>query len=98
MSLFCPKCGSLMYPKDGEMSCGCGYKSEEAGMIKDKKKTKKEVEIVEKEVEIYPITKMDCPKCGNKEAYYWTVQMRSSDEPETIFYKCTKCKNQWRQY
>jgi len=97
MNLFCPKCGSLLFPNEGKMICGCGYKGGE-GLIKDEKKKKKEIEVVEKEVEIYPIIKIDCGKCGNKEAFYWTVQTRSADEPETIFYKCTKCKNQWRQY
>ena len=48
---------------------------------------------------IHPIDKeVECPKCGNTEAYYWTIQTRSGDEAETKFHKCTKCKHTWRDY
>ena len=67
--------------------------------LKEKKKTKeREIEIVEKEVETYPVIEEQCPKCGNENAYFWTQQTRASDEPETKFYKCTKCKHTWRDY
>ncbi|CAI5537536.1 unnamed protein product [Closterium sp. Naga37s-1] len=33
-----------------------------------------------------------CPKCGNKEMEYYTMQLRSADEGQTVFYECTKCK------
>ncbi|RLG10996.1 MAG: transcription factor S, partial [Thaumarchaeota archaeon] len=39
-----------------------------------------------------------CPKCGNREAYYWAVQTRSADEPMTRFFRCTKCGYTWREY
>jgi len=29
---------------------------------------------------------------------WWTQQTRSSDEPETRFYRCMKCKKTWREY
>jgi len=48
---------------------------------------------------IHPIdNNVECPKCGNKEAYYWTVQTRAGDEAETKFLKCTRCKHTWRDY
>jgi len=54
----------------------------------------KRVEIVnEKNSELHPITDFDCVKCKNKKAYFWIRQMRAGDEPESKFYKCTKCKN-----
>ena len=37
-----------------------------------------------------------CSQCGSDEAYYKQVQTRSSDEPMTVFYRCTKCGHQWR--
>jgi DNA-directed RNA polymerase subunit M/transcription elongation factor TFIIS len=39
-----------------------------------------------------------CPKCGNNEARYIQIQIRSADEPATIFYTCTdkECKHNWR--
>lgn len=32
-----------------------------------------------------------CPKCGNEEMIYYTLQLRSADEGATVFYTCTKC-------
>ena len=45
-----------------------------------------------------PTIKMVCPKCGNREAYFWTAQTRSGDEAETRFFRCTKCNHTWREY
>ena len=42
--------------------------------------------------------KYDCKKCENTEAYFWTLQTRSADEPETRFFKCTKCSTVHREY
>lgn len=33
-----------------------------------------------------------CPKCGNDKMSYATLQLRSADEGQTVFYTCTKCK------
>ena len=41
---------------------------------------------------------IDCEKCHNKEGVSWTFQTRSADEPETKFYRCTKCNYTWRDY
>ena len=102
--MFCPKCGSILLPKkEGSkkvLVCSCGYKESkaESATLKDKPKTQKDVEVVDKEVETHPITKAECPKCGHNEAYYWEVQTRASDEPATKFLKCVKCKHVWRDY
>ena len=40
-------------------------------------------------------TDATCPECGNKRAYFMQIQIRSADEPSTIFYKCTECKKLW---
>jgi DNA-directed RNA polymerase subunit M len=107
MIQFCPKCKSILRPKKEDdkviMFCSCGYTSDTkgSGSLKDDKKVKKEeaeLAVVDKEIETLPITKAECPKCGNGEAYYWTVQTRSADEAETKFLKCTKCKKTWRDY
>jgi len=45
-----------------------------------------------------PVTKAICPKCGNTDAYYWTLQTRRGDEGATEFYRCTSCKHTWRYY
>ena len=36
-----------------------------------------------------------CPNCNHNEAYFMQIQIRSADEPMSIFYKCVKCKHQW---
>ena len=83
------------------MTCSCGYSSaNNMGSIKEEKKKEEtaEVGVDEKEIETLPITKEECPKCGNGEAYYWLIQTRSGDEAETKFMRCTKCKHTWRDY
>ncbi len=106
--LFCPKCGSLLRPKDKSgkkvLWCSCGFttafeEAKEEPVLKEEKKEQetKRIEIV-KEIETHPKIKADCEKCGNKEAYYWTQQTRGADEPETRFFKCTKCSHTWREY
>ncbi|KAI9316228.1 transcription factor S-II-domain-containing protein [Dichotomocladium elegans] len=32
-----------------------------------------------------------CPQCGNNEMAYYTMQLRSADEGQTVFYNCKKC-------
>ncbi len=105
--MFCPRCGSLMVPKREKgkkvLACtSCKYKNKklEVAQIKEKIKKDKEVEVIEDQDEGLPLpeTEAKCPKCGNKKAFYWTVQTRAGDEPETKFLKCTKCKHTWRDY
>jgi DNA-directed RNA polymerase subunit M/transcription elongation factor TFIIS len=38
-----------------------------------------------------------CPKCQHHEAYFVQIQIRSADEPMTIFYKCCQCTFQWNE-
>lgn len=39
-----------------------------------------------------PIVERLCPKCGNDKMSYATLQLRSADEGQTVFYTCTSCK------
>lgn len=103
--MFCPKCGALLLPKkDGKntvLSCSCGYKdkSKEKIAIKEEIKHKtKEIAVASDSEEALPVTEAECKKCKNNKAYYWMVQTRAGDEPETKFLKCTKCKHTWRDY
>ncbi len=103
--MFCPKCGSILRPKDKAgkkvLYCSCGFtkalESETSTEIKEKVDNVKKVEVVE-QLEVHPKIKIKCEKCNNKVAYYWTQQTRGADEPETRFFKCTKCSNTWREY
>jgi len=100
--MFCPKCKSLMFPKDGRFKCNkCGYtqgkeKIKENKVVTEQKE--KEVVVLEEKVDILPKVKVTCPNCGNNEAYWVLRQTRSSDEPETRIYTCTKCEHHWRAY
>ena len=104
--LFCPKCGSILRPKvKGKkkvLYCTCGYsksmEGEESPEIKEKNASAKKIEVVHDENETMPKIKITCEKCGNEVAYYWTAQTRAADEPETRFFKCTKCNHTWREY
>lgn len=111
---FCPKCGSIMVPKkEGGKTVlvcpRCGYKlspnNVELSLYKKRdviEHTEKEKTIViseKEEMRGAPITRdVVCPRCGNREAYYWFVQTRAADEPATRFFKCTKCGYVWREY
>ncbi|MCK7525274.1 MAG: hypothetical protein MZV64_50535 [Ignavibacteriales bacterium] len=45
-----------------------------------------------------PTTNARCPECGNNVAYWWLRQLRSADESEVRFFRCTKCSRTWREY
>lgn len=102
---FCPKCKSLMTPIKGEFRCRkCNYTyniKEE-----DKENLSFKSEINDKEIvvldgndgEALPTIEERCPECGNQTAYWWLRQLRSADESETRFFRCTKCGNTWREY
>src|SRR3989338_6031544 len=107
--MFCKDCGSILLPKKlGEktvLMCGsCGYINSDTGAAKiteSVKKTEKKDErlfAAAEEKITAPITEIECPKCHNATAYYWTRQTRAGDEGETKFHQCTKCRHKWREY
>ncbi len=102
--MFCPKCGSLLVPRKDAgkkvMHCKCGYNSKEVdnAVLSEKMRRRELISVVEKEPEPHPITQALCPKCEHKKAYFWTIQTRAGDEPETKFLKCEKCEHVWRDY
>ena len=110
---FCPKCGMrlvvdqkassenetiLMCPK-------CGYQKKVAKeghtLLRNFNSSPEEqVAIIgeeEAKIRTMSTTKLECPKCANKEAYWWMVQTRGSDESPTQFFRCTKCNYTWRE-
>ena len=104
--LFCPKCGSLLKPKDEKgkrvLHCSCGFTNKDVDNVEIKEtvsKKDKELEVIaDNDEKMLPLCDADCPKCGHKKAYYWLVQTRAGDEPETKFLKCEECKHTWRDY
>ena len=55
-----------------------------------KKATKKKIK--EEPQSDGPVVERKCPKCGNNKMSYATLQLRSADEGQTVFFTCTKCK------
>ncbi|RLG55421.1 MAG: transcription factor S [Candidatus Hydrothermarchaeota archaeon] len=101
--MFCKKCGSLMLPKNGKLVCTkCGEEEEILNKtefkLKEKGKKKKEILIVDEKINTLPTIRVECPKCKNMEAEWWLLQTRKADEPETRFFRCTKCGYTWREY
>lgn len=102
---FCQSCGGILVPKkEGEKSyleCRqCKSKFENQGIelkVQERRELTEEIN-VNRKIENLPKIKQDCVKCDNNMAYWWTMQTRASDEPETRFFKCTKCGHVWREY
>jgi len=101
--MFCPKCGSLLKPKElnGKkvLACSCGYINEKKQMLNlSHNGETKEISVIEKEEDsTRMIVDEECPKCGHDKAYYWTQQEGPSDEPEDQVYRCVKCGHGWRE-
>ena len=91
LQIVCPKCG---YKKSGKNRPAVPPK-------RMKKRSHKEsITVIGKEHQIrtLPTAKKTCPKCGNNLAYFWQVQTRGGDEGSTLFFRCTKCDNTFREY
>ncbi len=105
---FCEKCGSRYVPKKEKgkifLICKkCGHCTDNSKPVEIKEKIKKDplkddVVVISEKVDSLPKTRAICRKCGHKEAMWRVQQMRSSDEPPTIFFICTKCNHSWRKY
>lgn len=99
---FCPKCGSVLIEKRKNFGCiRCGYTSKNKVKIEasEKLQEKQQVGVIkERDTDVFPTTNAVCPKCGHREAHFWTAQTRAGDEAETRFFRCTKCKHTWREY
>ena len=37
----------------------------------------------------------ECPKCKFPKMYFWTQQLRSADEGQTVFYECGSCAHRF---
>ena len=103
---FCPCCASLLVPdnKSSALLCDtCPYKfglGKKYFQKKDFSAKQKQVADVLGGPEAWKdVEKMqtDCPACGHDRAYFRQMQTRSADEPMTMFYKCEKCGQNWKE-
>jgi DNA-directed RNA polymerase subunit M len=102
---FCPKCGTVMFPKGDCFECkNCEYttkltkESVKKYEISEKISDNENIIVTTDEIQTLPTTTVKCPKCDNKEASWWLIQTRGADESETRFFRCTKCSCTWREY
>ena len=105
---FCPSCGNLLLIDTAttpiQLKCrSCNFKMAFQGNHRTKSHL-----LAPLNVESFVVsdnamnfsnkTEILCenPECGHNEAYYKEIQIRSADEPATIFYCCCKCRHRWR--
>lgn len=108
---YCLKCGNLLLPKreSGETQlvcprCGFSKKVSNPTAYRVTRRARHGPEeailVIDREVQVetLPKARVECPRCGHLEAYYWEVQTRAGDEPATRFFRCVKCSYTWREY
>lgn len=106
---YCKKCDNLITPVRNERgkvefickSCN-SKKNVKVKAVKVTQRIEKDpldtIPVLEEKKLVRPTIKRTCEECGGKIAYWWMIQTRSSDEPETRFYQCTECGHTWREY
>jgi len=94
-----------MLPEEGFVTCRtCGFTKEKTQLVKQKhiheiSRNTRTMLVIEGESEGgLPAIKAHCSECGNDKAYWWLRQLRSADESEVRFFRCTKCGKTWREY
>lgn len=111
---FCPQCGSIVIipKKNDSTKCDiCNYliiysKFENIYSkskiffnedLKTKKYDKKRIN-VDNKLNLGPLVDRVCIKCGCEQMSYTTLQTRSADEGQTVFYTCVQCNNKEIEY
>ena len=107
--LFCPTCSNLLLVRTGETGTQQFYCQACPYVFDISKPYSTRLELQRKQVDDVlggadawknvDSTDANCPKCENGRAYYMQIQIRSADEPSSIFYKCCRpeCSHQWRE-
>ncbi|XP_045479327.1 DNA-directed RNA polymerase I subunit RPA12 [Harmonia axyridis] len=100
---FCDECGSLLpvlladqvtcyyckkvFPKS--VFCDTSYEFEVH--FNSEVEEKSSHNVMEEDEEAGPVVDRKCPRCENEKMSYMTLQLRSADEGQTVFYTCTRC-------
>ncbi|CAM9852584.1 unnamed protein product [Discosporangium mesarthrocarpum] len=98
---FCPSCGTMFEaPESGDIECSnCSFRTDFASMGEIEVVTKSEERpLPEWVAELQRVggkeklqratVEEPCPKCGHPEMEFYTMQLRSADEGQTVFYEC----------
>ena len=99
MFLFCPDCGNTLLVESA--AAGMRWMCQTCPYVHDIAQTYREVvPLARKKVDDVlggedawknvDQTDQTCPACGHGRAYYIQIQIRSADEPSTMFFKCSK--------
>jgi len=77
----------------------CGFeKAITESVVSKTERKEREVTVLEQREMGLPTIRAKCEDCGNDTAYWWMRQLRSADESEVRFFRCTKCGKTWRSY
>ncbi|EKX38722.1 DNA-directed RNA polymerase III subunit RPC11 [Guillardia theta CCMP2712] len=107
--MFCPYCANLLVvePASQGMRFACKTCPYEHKILKKIKKTtpleqKKVDDVLGDSFANASMTDVigGCPKCGHPKAYFFSIQIRSADEPATRFYRCARgaeCTYTWKE-
>jgi DNA-directed RNA polymerase I subunit RPA12 len=107
---FCPQCGSILGPPSGNndvVRCtSCPFHARFSDMNIEEVLTASAPRVksawisddtVDDQLEKHATIEEPCPKCGNPEQLFYTMQLRSVDEGSTVFYECPKCNHKYSQ-
>lgn len=104
--MFCPNCDNMIvFEKQASnnflacLSCPYQYEIKRNLIQRYPNKTKKIEKIYggENELKYASVCSKKCIKCPSETAMYMEIQIRSADEPMTIFYECVACRTTWKE-
>mmetsp|Transcript_35314 Transcript_35314/g.62983 ORF Transcript_35314/g.62983 Transcript_35314/m.62983 type:complete len:110 (-) Transcript_35314:12-341(-) len=108
MISYCPTCANMLLVEQLQPEAELRYFCQTCPyMYSVDRELSKRVSTVKKEVDDVlggeaawaNVAKTDarCRECEFHQAYFMEIQIRSADEPATLFFKCVKCGFQWRE-
>ncbi|KAF3331867.1 DNA-directed RNA polymerase I subunit RPA12-like protein [Carex littledalei] len=103
--MFCAICGTSLSFSSSDFACCplCGFKRSASDnfllFVQDiRRELKIEPFVIlesapkQDETVQRAIVNESCPKCNHPQLEYYTKQLRSADEGQTVFYECPECR------